>query len=188
VDNGRLTTGNVAPSEAELMACVADGSMPALAELVRRHQDKVLALSYRMLGRWDLAEDVAQEAFLRVYRGAAQYEPNAAFTTWLYRVVVNLCLDTKRKVRRAPLPLPDDTPVQADDRDPLEAREQAERVQQAVAGLPERQRAVLVLHRYQGLSHREIAQAMGWSESAVESLLVRAYANLRKAVASLGQE
>ena len=159
VDNGHITTGNAALGDADLMVCVAGGSMPALAELVRRHQDKVLSLSYRMLGRWDVAEDVAQEAFLRVHRAAAQYEPNAAFTTWLYRVVVNLCLDARRRIRKAPGHLPENAPLQAEDRDSLEAREQAERIQQAVAGLPERQRTVLVLHRYQDLSHREIAQA-----------------------------
>lgn len=188
VDDGHPTASHAEPRNVDLIAAVAGGSMPALAELVRRHQDKVLSLSYRILGRWDQAEDVAQEAFLRVYRAAGQYEPNAAFTTWLYRIVVNLCLDAKRRTRKAPIPLPVDASLQVEDCDPLEAQEQVERIRQAVADLPERQRAVLVLHRYQDLSHRQIAEATGWSESAVESLLVRAYANLRKAVVSMGQK
>lgn len=187
MDDPRRTAVNAVPGDADLVAGVARGSTAALAELVCRHQDKVLSLAFRLLGRWDQAEDVAQEVFLRVYRAAAQYEPSAAFTTWLYRITVNLCLDLRRKTRKAPVPLPENIPLQTEDRNPLEAREQAEQVRRAVADLPERQRAVLVLHRYHDLSYRQIAQTTGWSESAVESLLVRAYANLRKTIAELRQ-
>ncbi len=164
--------------------------MEALAELVCRHQSKVLGLAYRMLGRWDLAEDVAQEAFLRVHRAAGRYKPRARFTTWLYQIVVNLCLDARRRMRQAPAPLPAESLISrgSSGLDVLEVQERAEIVRKAVADLPERQRVVLVLHRYEDLSHKEIAEVTGWSESAVESLLVRAYANLRKAVVRVTQE
>lgn len=169
------------PDDAQLLAAVAAGNMPALAELVCRHQANVLSLAYRMLSRWDLAEDVAQEAFLRVLRAAGQFEPKARFTTWLYRIVVNLCLDVRRRMRQAPISLPE-TVASAKPEDPVEIEERASLVRSAVAELPERQRLVLVLHRYQDLSHRQIADVTGWSESAVESLLVRAYAGVRRAV------
>ena len=171
--------------DAKLMAALAAGDMEALGELVRRHQDKAFALAYRMLQRRSLAEDIAQEAFLRVCRAAARYRPDAAFTTWLYRIVTNLCLDHERRAARGPAPLPDGTavPDRAATRDPIEACERAERVRDALAALPARQRTAVVLHRYQELSHAQIAEATGWSQSAIESLLVRAYANLRKALA-----
>ncbi len=180
-----MTVGS--ESDAERMARVARGDMDALGELVRRHQDKALALAFRMLGRWDLAEDVAQDAFLRVHRAAPRYRPEAKFTTWLYRIVVNLCRDQQRRAGRAPAPLSEDAPEPAAEptADPLEARERAARVRRALDRLPERQRTAVLLHRYEGLSHREVAEAMDASDKAVESLLVRAYAKLRKELADL---
>ena len=90
------------PSDTDLMAELARGDVAALAPLITRHQPRVLSLAYRMLGRWDQAEDVGQEAFLRVVRAAGSYRPTAQFTTWLYRIVVNLCLDAKRRSARDP--------------------------------------------------------------------------------------
>jgi len=80
-------------NDIELMTRLAAGDMATLGNIARRHQDKVLSLSYRVLGDWHRAEDVAQETFLRVHRAAKNYKPTAKFTTWLYRIVVNLCLD-----------------------------------------------------------------------------------------------
>lgn len=176
-------------SDAELMTAVAGGRMAALEELVHRHQESVMAVAYRFLGRWDLAEDVAQDVFVRIHRAAADYRPEAKFTTWLYRIVVNLCLDVKRRESRRPVSMaemPADPPADATP-DPIEARETAGRVRQAVGDLPDRQRTAVVLHRYDGLSHREIAEVTGWSESAVESLLVRGYAGLRDALADMDE-
>lgn len=168
------------------MAEVARGDTGALGVLVRRHQQAALGLARRLLGRQDAAEDVAQEAFLHVYRAARRYRPDARFTTWLYRIVVNLCHDARRRAGRAPAQLIEEAaPAQDPAADPLEADERAERVRRAVGALPERQRTAVILHRYHGLSHREVAQATGWSESAVESLLVRAYATLRRELADL---
>jgi len=171
------------------MAAVADGRMAALEELVRRHQDSVMAMAYRLLGRWDSAEDVAQDAFVRIYYAAPAYQPTAKFTTWLYRIVVNRCLDLKRRQARDPVSTaqtaidPPDDPAT----DPLDARETVERVREAVRRLPDRQQIAVVLHRYEDLSHRAIADATGWSESAVESLLVRGYANLREALSDMNE-
>ncbi|HUW56465.1 MAG TPA: sigma-70 family RNA polymerase sigma factor [Planctomycetota bacterium] len=168
--------------DVELMASVASGEISALGELVQRHQDKVLGLAYRMLGRWEAAEDVAQDTFVRVYQAAPTYRPQARFTTWLYRIVTNLCLDARRRADRSPVTLgpTSDIPTPETAAASTEANERAQWVRRAVQDLPARQRAVLVLHRYQRLSYAEVAEVTGWSESAVESLLVRAYAALRR--------
>jgi RNA polymerase sigma-70 factor, ECF subfamily len=176
-------------SDSELMAAVAGGSREALAQLVRRHQAAVFALALRFLGRWDVAEDIVQDVFIRVWRGAARYQAAAQFTTWLHRITVNGCLDARRRSARGPVTVPEAglDAAACDPPDPIEARETAGQVRRALDALPERQRMALVLHRYEGLSHRKIAHATGWSESAVESLLVRGYAAMRAALADLDE-
>ena len=94
-------------TDEQLMEAIAGKDRYALAELVRRHQDKALGLAFRTLGRWDLAEDVAQNAFLRVYQAAPRYQPEAKFSSWFYRIVVNLCLDENGGKRK---PEPDRIP------------------------------------------------------------------------------
>jgi RNA polymerase sigma-70 factor, ECF subfamily len=175
-----------AANDSLLMSALAAGDTTALGTLVERHQASVLSTAYRLLGRWDQAEDVAQEVFIRVYRAAPGYTPSAAFTTWLYHIVFNLCQDTLRK-RRPTAELPPDDPG-AGGGNPSHTLEEEERtatVRRAVAELPDRQRIAVVLHRYGGLSHSQIAEATGWSRSAVESCLVRAYSNLRHELAEL---
>jgi RNA polymerase sigma-70 factor, ECF subfamily len=168
----------------ELMSLLAQGKCEALDVLVLRHQAHVFGLAHRFLGQWDLAEDVAQEAFVRVFRGAAAFRPEALFTTWLYRLVTNLCWDQRRKTARdvrllaaVPPRAGHDPPSAA-----MENQQWIERVRNAIASLPDRQRMAVILHRYQGLSHREIAEVTGWSQGAVESCLVRAYEKLRSAL------
>ncbi|MBE3097536.1 MAG: RNA polymerase sigma factor [Planctomycetes bacterium] len=178
-------------SDSDLMLAVAGGSRVALAALVRRHQASVLRVAYRFLGRWDLAEDVAQDVFLRVLAAASTYRPTAKFSTWLARIAIHRCLDLRRRGRRAPRALEavsaqEGSTVPAEEA--LAKREVAGRVREAVLSLQERQRVAVVLHRYEGLSHREIAGIMACSESAVESLLVRGYAQLRQALAPLWEE
>ena len=185
-DCRRLVLEKEEHSDLELMTKIGAGDMCALGELIQRHQQKILALAYRTLGRWDLAEDVTQEVFLRVHRSASRFKPKAKVTTWMYRIAVNLCMDTLRRTKRTPIAIPNEDILPAPtDRDALEARERVDMVQQAVANLPDRQRTVLNLFRYQELSHKEIVEATGWSASSVESLLVRAYANLRKSLSNL---
>ncbi|MCK4660578.1 MAG: sigma-70 family RNA polymerase sigma factor [Phycisphaerae bacterium] len=172
--------------DTELMALLADGDRLALAELVHRHQRGVLELAYRTTGDRVLAEDIAQDAFIRVWRSAGRYKPTARFSTWLYRIVVNLCLDAFRKQKagggdlvEAPDPRTED-PARA-----LERDDRAAAVRRAVAALPQRQRVAVVLQRFSGLPIRGIAEVTGWTESAVESLLVRAHAALRESLSNL---
>ena len=172
---------NDKPNSTELMARLAKGDMAALGDLVSKHQDKVLSLSYRVLGDWHRAEDVAQEAFVRVHRAAKRYRPEAKFTTWLYLIVVNLCLDEQRRRAKAAVSLENaDSQILVEpDHSAAEKKELAELVRTNVHGLTVRQYGAVIRHRYDGLSHGEISEVTGWTKSAVESLLVRAYANLR---------
>lgn len=171
-------------SDEALVSAVAAGDMAALGELVQRHQERVVRLARRITGDAELAEDVAQESFLRVYRAAKRYKPSARFTTWLHRIVVNLCWDHRRGWRRVatePHDRPDDPR-----REPPEGLARSEMravVRRAVGALPPRQRVAVVLHRFEGCSMREIAAITGWSESAIESCLVRAYRRLRQELA-----
>lgn len=168
-------------ADADLMRALGTGNRIALGELVKRHQEHVRSLAFRIMGRWEDADDVAQETFLRVLRGAGGYTPAASFRTWLHRIVVNLCLDRARRPKIASLE--QDVPAaDVGQGSAMERRERSLAVQHAVSQLPERQRIALLLHRFEGHSHAEIAQATGWSESAVEALLVRAYSHLRQAL------
>lgn len=167
-------------SDAELMQALGRGDMQALAGLVNRYQGPVRLLAYRMLGRWDLADDMAQDAFLRLVRTADRYQPDRPLIAFLRRIVVNLCLDLRKRKRAIGWPEsePASRTMGADDRLMVDERRAA--IWEEINRLPERQRVALTLHRFEGLGHEEIAQLTGWSLSAVESLLVRAYGRLRE--------
>ncbi|HZP77891.1 MAG TPA: sigma-70 family RNA polymerase sigma factor [Pseudolabrys sp.] len=170
------------------MAKVARGDELAFRELTRRHFAAMLALAAHIIGPAD-AEDVAQDAFLRVWTNAPRWQPLAAFRTWLTRIVVNLCLDRKRRVPALPLDVagdPTDPTPGADQR--LASEELDRSVAAAIADLPERQRAVIVLTYREGLSNAETAAALDTSVSAVETLLVRAKHALRARLRHLNDE
>ena len=172
-------------TDEQLMEAIAGGERSALAELVRRHQDKALVLAFRTLGRWNLAEDVAQNAFLRIYQAAPRYQPEAKFSTWFYRIVVNLCLDEKRREKKARTgsdTIFDQITSTAESNPEIvqRAQETKQAVWKALARLNERERMAVVLHRFEGFSHQQIAELTQWSPSAVESLIVRGYQKLRK--------
>lgn len=166
----------------DLMTRLASGEKSCLAELIHRHQEKAMRLAYRVLGNWADAEDIAQQAFIRVFRSAGKFGGKSTFSTWFYRIIVNLCIDHRRRHKRrlVPLEVIEDQPSNDPDSDNLAKQEIAGAVRRAVHKLPERQRIAVVLHRFENLSHEQISDATGWSKSAVESLLVRAYAKLRK--------
>jgi len=174
---------------------LGQGRMPALAELVRRHQRRALQLAYRSLGDWHLAEDVVQESFLRVNRAAAKYRPDAQFGTWFYRIVVNLCMDELRKRRRRAEASVETSSEASGGENPARREELTElhqAVHRALDQLNERERVAVILHRFEGQTHRQIAEITETSAAAVESLLVRAYRKLRQELApfvdNLGKE
>ena len=171
------------PSDEDLMARISQGDEPAFRMLARRYLPRALGLARRVLGNQADAEEIVQEALLRVWLNAARWRPTAAFRTWFYRVVLNLCLNRKR---RAPFTALDDV---AEPTDPapgalleIERRQTDRLVAAAIAGLPERQRAAIVLTYQEDLSNAEAAAVLGTSVSGIETLLVRARRALRKAL------
>jgi len=179
------------------MAKIAEGNQEAFEILVNRHQTSVLSLIYRFIGDRTRAKDLAQEVFLRVWQSARSYEPKAKFTTWIYRITANLCLNELKSSRRKKWlqflrfgdnlentveeTLVDDTPSPED---LLLAKERSRQITDTLQSLPENQRMVLILKRYDGLSYHEIARVLGCSVSAVESLLVRAKRTLQEKLKS----
>jgi len=179
-------------ADARLMTEVAGGSETAFASLVDRYQTRVLGLAYRYLGDRDRAEDLAQEAFLRVYKARERYEPRAKFSTWLYRIVVNLCLNELRwrKGKKAmALAVSTETSsnlnvdVLDEEREPHEALEEEElavKIREIIGTLPENQRIAILLNKYEGLSYQEVAESMETSVMAVKSLLTRARVKIKE--------
>ena len=173
-------------SDEALMALIGQGDGAAFTVLVARHMARVVGTAWRMTGNKADGEDVAQEAFARVWINAAKWLSQeqggtGRFSTWLYRVVVNLCIDRRRRPGTEPI---DDVPEMADgslDTDEaLGERQIAAAVAKAVAELPERQRIAIVLCVYEELSNTEAARIMSLSVGAVESLLVRARRGLKE--------
>lgn len=148
-------------TELDLIAKAQQGDKEAFGELVRCHREGVVNLVYRMCGDVHLAEDAAQEAFVRAWQHLPGYRPRSPFRNWVVRIAVNAALDTLRRERATvdidvlPLTSPDRGPEAA-----VEREERAKQVQQAVLALPPASRAVLVLREYEGLSYREIADAL----------------------------
>ncbi|MGF6721737.1 RNA polymerase sigma factor (sigma-70 family) [Paraburkholderia sp. GAS41] len=174
--------------DAELVARVGEQDPAAVRTLVSRKLPRLLALATRMLGDRMEAEDVAQEAFVRIWKQAPHWqEGEARFDTWIHRVALNLCYDRLRRQREDPVAeLPDEVDPQALPDIQLEARVRDERVRTALAALPVRQREALVLNYYQELSNIEAAALMGITVDALESLLARARRNLRAHLAGSG--
>jgi RNA polymerase sigma-70 factor (ECF subfamily) len=166
-----------------LMARVAQGDEPAFRLLSRRHAGDALRLARRILGSDALAEDIVQEALLRVWRAAPRWRPDAAFRTWLYRIVINLCLNAKRRPPDLPLEQARDPADSAPDAAAaLEIRERDRRLAAAIDALPSRQRAAIVLTYQEGLGNAEAASVLDTSVAGVETLLVRAKRALRAAL------
>src|SRR5689334_22565051 len=143
------------------MARVAAGDASAFALLVRRHAEPAQRLARRILGSAALAEEIVQDAFLRVWTNAPRWRPQAAFRTWLYRIVVNLCLNARRRAPDLPLDAGErvaDPAPGADEQ--LKLRERDRRLAAAIRALPERQRAAIVLTYQEGLGNAEVAQVL----------------------------
>ena len=168
-------------SDEALMARVARGDEPAYRMLTRRHVPAMLGLARRILGNAADAEDVAQEAMLRVWTHAPRWQPLAAFRTWLTRVVVNLCLDRKRRAPWVGLEaageLVDPSPGAGE---AAEQDERERRLAAAIGELPARQRTAIVLTYSEGMSNAQVAEILDTTVSAIETLLIRGKQNLRK--------
>jgi RNA polymerase sigma-70 factor (ECF subfamily) len=159
------------------------GDREAFDRLVQRYQRDVYRLCYRYLNRHEDADDVAQEVFLRAYRAIGRFRGDSAFSTWLYRIAVNACLNFRaaRKPPAVEVPdaLPDPTPG-AESR--VERDERSRRVREAVSRLPEKQRATVILKVYHDLTHEEVAGILGATVGTVKANLFHALGNLRKSL------
>jgi RNA polymerase sigma-70 factor, ECF subfamily len=179
--------------DADLMLKVAGGDNEAFAELVHRYEYRLVGLAYRYLGDRSLAEDLAQEAFLRVYRARERYEPRARFSTWLFRIVANLCLNEIRWQKNRPsvamaIRTETSSNVNLDMTDSgikpaseaVELAEVAERIREIVSALPKNQRIAILLNKYEGLTYTEVAEAMEMNLAGVRSLLTRARTRIKE--------
>jgi RNA polymerase sigma-70 factor (ECF subfamily) len=181
-------------SDAEMMLRVKAGDDSAFDYLVQKYRRPMIGFMYRMARNTAAAEDLAQEVFLRVYRSRANYEASAKFTTWLYRIATNLGVNHARDTRHERpentmnLDEPDSetgtTPDLADKTLTVEERilrrERLTAIRQKVEALPERQKLAVLMHKYQEMDYRQIAEVLKLSESATKSLLFRAYETLRE--------
>jgi RNA polymerase sigma-70 factor (ECF subfamily) len=181
-------------SDETLMASIAEGDERAFACLVERHLARTIGLATRLMGARADGEEVAQEAFARVWSHAARWRPvggggKARFTTWLYRIVVNLAIDRKRRPTHAAIDDVDEPIDESDDGfTQIHRRQVADAVTAAMQRLPERQRVALALCFFDQMSNIEAGKVMSLSVGAVESLLVRARRALRQELAGVYQE
>jgi RNA polymerase sigma-70 factor (ECF subfamily) len=182
--------------DAELMLRVREGDDTSFALLLERHRGPVVHFLYRMVQNPSVSEELAQEVFLRVYRSRATYEPTAKFTTWLFRIATHLALnwvrDGKKEKGHESLDeqVVDGIDRQVRDRQPTIEQEmlyevKMTEVRQAIEALPAKQRAAVLMHKYEELEYAQIARALSCSESAVKSLLFRAYESLRSRLAHM---
>ena len=181
--------------DAELMLRVKDGDGESFALLLAKHRAPVMHFLYRMVQSQAVAEELAQEVFLRVYRSRSTYEPTAKFTTWLFRIATHLALNALRdgKNERLQDSLDDESgelPRQVSDRRPsveqaMVYESKMQEIRSAIAKLPDKQRAAVLMHKYEEMEYSQIAKVLGCSESAVKSLLFRAYETLRARLAHM---
>ncbi|HVZ82794.1 MAG TPA: sigma-70 family RNA polymerase sigma factor [Terracidiphilus sp.] len=181
-------------SDAAIMLRVAAGDESGFNFLVEKHYRAVIHFLFRMVRNQAVAEELAQEVFLRVYRSRESYRAEAKFTTWLFRIATNLAVNHARDTRHernaqtvyldAPDPETGTTPDVADDDPNVEQNllrdERMAAIRQHVMALPERQRMAVLMHKYQGMDYRQIGDVLKLSESATKSLLFRAYQTLRE--------
>lgn len=181
-------------SDADVMLRVKAGDVAAFDYLVQKYRRPLISFMYRMARNTAVAEDLAQEVFLRVYRSRNTYEPSAKFTTWLYRIATNLAVNHARDTRHerpevsVSLDEPDEetgTTFELQDgkmtvEQEMVRRERLLAIRSKVEALPERQRLAVIMHKYQQMDYKQISEVLKLSESATKSLLFRAYETLRE--------
>ena len=180
------------------MLDVKAGDEASFDFLLQKYRSPLVNFLNRMVRDTATAEDLAQDVFLRVYRARKQYTPTAKFTTWLFRIATNVALNSVRDNRHQKLAVPLDAPVGNEDSAPRELpasemriderlieRDRTEIIRRAIASLPEKQRAAVLLHKYEEMDYMEISRILDCSEGALKSLLFRAYETLRMQLAPL---
>jgi len=183
-----------------LMLKVREGDGPSFDQLLTRHRSGVVNHLYRLVNNnRDIAEELAQDVFIRVYRSRTRYQPDAKFTTWLFRITTNVALNWRRDTRREAAHLRLDDEIRNAhkrelwDRAPradevLVLQHRAKQIRAAIQMLPAKQLAAVLLHKYEGLEYSEIAEVLDCTIPALKSLLFRAYEKLRQRLAHFGPE
>ncbi len=186
--------GTEALTDADIMLRAKAGDQAAFDYLVQKYRRPMVSFMYRMAHNAAAAEDLAQEVFLRVYRSRESYEASAKFTTWLYRIATNLAVNHARDTRherpevQVSLDEPDEetgTTFEVPDRSlnaeqAIMVRERMKAIRLKVEALPEQQKLAVIMHKYQQMDYKQIAEVLKKSESATKSLLFRAYETLRE--------
>jgi RNA polymerase sigma-70 factor, ECF subfamily len=182
--------------DAQLMLNVREGDDTSFGFLLERHRGPVVHFLYRMVQNQAVSEELAQEVFLRVYRSRETYEPTAKFTTWLFRIATHVALNSirDRKKEKGHESLDEET-IEGTERQVADRQLTIEQemvrdvklceVRQAIEALPAKQRASVLMHKYEGLDYAQIAKVLSCSESAIKSLLFRAYETLRDRLAHM---
>ena len=183
--------------DAQLMLRVRDGDEESFRLLLEKHRNALVHFLYRMVQDEAVSEELSQEVFLRVFRSRGTYEPTAKFTTWLFRIATHLALNWLRdgKNERGQTRLDDDRDGESPAREVADRKPTVEQrmlyqarlreVRSAIALLPEKQRAAVLMHKYEEMEYAQIANVLECSESAVKSLLFRAYESLRARLAHM---
>ena len=191
-----MATLAIAEPDAELMRRVQIGDETGFALLLERYRGPVIRFLYRMVQNQGVAEELAQDVFLRVYRARRNYQATAKVSTWLFCIATRRALNWRRDVRKergnesldsglAERPVLEISDRRSSVEEELVRGTVADEIRSAVHALSAKQRAAVILHKYHGREYREIAATLECSESAVKSLLFRAYENLRKDLAHL---
>jgi RNA polymerase sigma-70 factor, ECF subfamily len=180
--------------DSALMIAVSQGDQASFDLLLNRHRNTVVNHLYRLIQNHAIAEELAQDVFIRVYRSREKYQPDAKFTTWLFRITTNVALNWRRDTRRERASVPLDDEVrhvrnkQLWDHTPradevLLRQHRARQVRAAIDTLPPKQMAAVLMHKYEGMEYVEIAAVLDCSLPALKSLLFRAYETLRHRLA-----
>jgi len=185
-------------TDEELVARSREGDLDSFNQLVVRWERPIYALAYRVIGREEEARDVAQETFLRAYRALGGFKGQAKFSSWLYRITLNLCRDWIRRERRTPvsqapegidiIELAGETEPSESIEDLVSRRELGRAVAKAMALLPEEQRTAIILKEYHGLTFQEIADMLECPLSTVKTRLYQGLTVLRKQLQERGVE
>ena len=189
-----MTAEIVLDPDTALMVRVRGGDAPSFELLLHRHRAAVLNHLYRVVQNRAIAEELAQDVFVRIYRSRERYQPDAKFTTWLFRITTNVALNWRRDTRRetghlrldnATRPLPR---LELRDRAPsvdelMIRRDRAKEIREAIDTLPSKQLAAVLMHKYEGMDYNDIAEVLNCSIPALKSILFRAYQTLRQRLA-----
>ena len=171
--------------EAKIIKECLAGRPDRFEPLVNAYRESLLRVAYRYLGDWDEAKDAAQETFVKAYRSLASFHTERRFSTWLYRILINHCLDRIKSYHRKHRHSLDATMEDKREQNPLETVSQADFIKQAMANVPEKQRQAFILMELEGFTSREASEILGCAESTVRVNSMKAKIHIKKTIIRL---